>query len=223
MIMPITVIMMQVSVTNLSIIKWVLMIDLSGLIRVPMAKSSCVVRTYCGEHTSGIYEITIVILLLWIVSYIGHSISIDMASKDRKMAYKLVTGKRWSPRAKILDFVKKTMGERKRHPDIYYDNLLSIAMDDGKLSTKQILYPLCWSWNIVQWAVIRAPSAEFWNRITRIWSIDMITICSNIPAPQKSCASTSDRPHYLVQDFAPRFPPAIDPLEILWDYGRCGS
>lgn len=62
------------------------MIDLSGLIRVPMAKSSCVVRTYCGEHTSGIYEITIVILLLWIVSYIGHSISIDMASKDRKMA-----------------------------------------------------------------------------------------------------------------------------------------
>lgn len=42
-------------------------------------------------------------------------------------------------RVKILDFVKKTMDERKRHPDVHYDDLLSNVMDDGRLSTEQIL------------------------------------------------------------------------------------
>lgn len=42
-------------------------------------------------------------------------------------------------RAKILECVKKTMDERKKHPHLHYDDLLSTVMADGRLSTEQIL------------------------------------------------------------------------------------
>lgn len=42
-------------------------------------------------------------------------------------------------RAKILECVKKTMDDRKGHPHQHYDDLLSTVMDDGRLSTEQIL------------------------------------------------------------------------------------
>ncbi|KAH9297115.1 hypothetical protein KI387_028797, partial [Taxus chinensis] len=42
-------------------------------------------------------------------------------------------------RSKILEGVKKIMDERKRRPDIHYDDLLDNVIKDGRLSTEQIL------------------------------------------------------------------------------------